>query len=188
MAMPAIKLKEDEEIWTYANYLHLPNDGKTYQIIGGNLIMSPAPSLYHQSISRNLEFIIWEFVKEHDLGEVFDAPVDVIFSPINVTQPDIVYISKSRLNIAQKTGIFGPPDWIVEIVSPSNSEIDIRFKHQIYKSYGVKEYWIVNPEEEMVNVYILKEGGYTLKGVYLKEDTIEVGIIPGLKVDLTEVF
>lgn len=186
MATQAVDLKEN--IWTYEDYLHLPCDGKTYQIIGGELTMAPAPSLSHQGISRNLEFIIWNFVKEHDLGEVFDAPVDVILGPVNVTQPDIVYISRPRLSIARENGIFGPPDWIIEIISPSSPEVDTRLKYQLYQRFGVREYWIVDPDEKKVEVYLLEGGGYRLKGVFLKEDTIEVGVIKDLKVDLKEVF
>ena len=186
MAFAAVDLKED--IWTYQDYLHLPDDGKTYQIIGGELIMAPAPSLSHQGVSRNLEFIIWNFVKRHNLGEVFDAPVDVIFSQVNVAQPDIVYISSSRLNKLKEKGVFGAPDWVIEILSPSTSDMDLRLKHQLYQRFGVREYWIVDPTEKQVEVYLLQGGGYILKGLFLEKDTVEVETIKGLKISLEEVF
>ncbi|MBI4752822.1 Uma2 family endonuclease [Candidatus Desantisbacteria bacterium] len=113
----AVDLKED--IWTYEDYLTLPNDGKTYQIVGGDLFMTAAPLIYHQAISRNLAFIIWEFVKEHDMGEMFNAPVDIVFSSTNVVQPDIIYISKERLDIKKEKAIFGAPDLVIEILSPT---------------------------------------------------------------------
>lgn len=186
MAFPAVDLKED--IWTYQDYLHLPNDGKTYQVIGGELIMSPAPSLSHQGVCRNLGFIIWNFVKRHNLGEIFCAPVDVIFSQVNVAQPDIVYISKSRLSKLKERGIFGAPDWVIEILSPSTSDMDLRLKHQLYQRFGVREYWIVDPIEKKVEVYLLKGGRYISKGLFLEKDTVEVETIKGLKINLAEVF
>ncbi|MEW5766941.1 MAG: Uma2 family endonuclease [bacterium] len=182
----AIDLKED--IWTYEDYLHLPNDGKTYQVIGGELFMAPAPLVYHQTLSRNLAFIIWNFVKKHDLGEVFFAPVDIIFSQINVTQPDIIYIAKERLGIKKEKGIFGAPDWIIEILSPSTSNLDLRMKKQLYQSFGVREYWIVDSSEKKLQVYFLKGGSYTVKEVYFQTDVVEVKTIKGLKINLAEVF
>ena len=178
----------NQEIWTYEDYRELPDDQKIYQVIGGKLLMVPAPSTRHQNISRNLEFIIWSFVKSHNLGDVYYAPTDVVFSPVNVVQPDILFIAKNRLAIVKEKGIFGAPDWIIEIVSSSTSKIDIKFKKDLYERFGVREYWIVYPEDEKVEVYLLKEGNYKFKGVFLKYDTLQVSTIEGLKINLKEVF
>jgi len=178
----------DEEIWTYEDYLKLPPDGKTYQIIGGKLFMTPAPTPYHQKVSRNLEFILWSWVKENNLGEVLYAPVDVVFSSVNVVQPDIIFISKNKIEILKERGIFGAPDLIVEIISPSTSELDIKLKKDLYQRFGVKEYWIVYPREKKIQVYQLKGGTYRLKGVFLGEDIIRSELIKGLEINLKEVF
>jgi len=162
----------DEEIWTYEDYLKLPPDGKTYQIIGGKLFMAPAPTPYHQKVSRNLEFILWSWVKENNLGEVLYAPVDVVFSSVNVVQPDIIFISKNKIEILKERGIFGAPDLIVEIISPSTSELDIKLKNR----------------EKKIQVYQLKGGTYRLKGVFLGEDIIRSELIKGLEINLKEVF
>ena len=178
----------EQEIWTYQDYLKLPQDRMTYQIIGGRLFMTPAPSSYHQKVSRNLEFILWSWVKKNNLGEIFYAPIDVIFSSVNVVQPDIVFISKDRSKILQEKGIFGAPDLIVEIVSPSTLELDVRFKKELYQRFGVREYWIVYPEEKRIEVFHLKGGSFKLKGTFLKEDVMQPGLFPNLKINLNDVF
>jgi len=177
-----------QEVWTYEDYRELPNDQKIYQVIGGRLLMVPAPSTRHQNVSRNLEFIIWSFVKDHNLGVVYDAPIDVVFSSTDVVQPDIVFIAKNRLAIVKEKGIFGVPDWVIEIVSPSTRKIDIKLKKDLYERFGVREYWMVYPEDEKVEVYLLKGGDYKLRGVFLKHDILQVNTIERLKVNLEEVF
>ena len=186
MKVPLMDLNQN--IWTYEDYRELPNDGKTYQVIGGKLFMRPAPSTRHQKICRNLSFIIWNFVKEHNLGEIYNAPIDVVFRSVNVVQPDIIFVSKGRLKIIKEKGIFGAPDWIIEIISPSTDKIDIKLKKDLYEYFGVREYWIVYPDDEKVEVYLLKEGRYRLKGAFSKNETLKSEIIQGLKVNLGEVF
>ncbi|MBE0479245.1 Uma2 family endonuclease [Candidatus Aerophobetes bacterium] len=178
----------DQEIWTYEDYVKIPEDRVTHQIIGGKLFMTPAPSSYHQKVSRNLEFAIWSYVKENNLGEVFDAPIDVVFSSVNVVQPDIVFISKDRLKILEERGIFGAPDLVVEIISPGTSELDVKLKKQLYQRFGVREYWIVYPEEKKVEVFKLKGGSFKGEGTFLKEDTLAPELFPGLKINLNEIF
>ena len=177
-----------QEIWTYEDYRELPNDRKIYQVIGGKLLMVPAPSTRHQNISRNLEFIIWSFVKSHNLGVLYYAPIDVVFGSTDIVQPDIVFITKNRLAIVKEKGIFGAPDWVIEIVSSSTSKIDIKLKKDLYERFGVREYWIVYPEDERVEVYLLEGGNYKLRGVFLKNNTLQVSTIEKLEVNLEEVF
>jgi len=186
METPLIDVNQN--VWTYEDYRELPNDGKTYQIIGGRLFMVPAPSTRHQEISGNLGFIVRRFVKKQNSGKVYNAPIDVVFSSVNVVQPDIVFISKNRLRIIKEKGIFGAPDWIIEIVSPSSDKIDIKLKRDLYERFGVREYWIVYPDDEKVEVYLLKEGRYKLKGTFSKDETLEVKVIENLKVNLKEIF
>lgn len=181
-------LEVNENIWTYEDYRGLPDDRKTYQIIGGRLLMTPAPSTRHQDICRDLGFIIWSFVKEHHSGKVYNAPIDVIFSSVNVVQPDLVFISKNRLKTIKEKGIFGAPDWIIEILPPSSDKIDIKLKRDLYQRFGVREYWIVYPDEEKVEVYLLREARYKLKGTFSRDETLEVNVIENLKVNLKEIF
>ncbi|MDO8140512.1 MAG: Uma2 family endonuclease, partial [Candidatus Brocadiales bacterium] len=139
---------------TYADYLKI-DDNNRYEIFHGELRMVPAPSTDHQGVSRNLEFLIWNFVKGKDVGKVFYAPIDVIFDDDEVFQPDIVFIRSENRNIIGKNAIKGIPDLIVEIVSPSSAFYDTVEKKEVYRKYGVKEYWVVFPDEKVIEIFTL---------------------------------
>ncbi len=179
------KPKGIEIKFKYEDYLHLPDDGKRYQIIGGELYVVPAPVPYHQKISRNIEFILFAFVKERDLGEVFNAPCDVILSEEDVVQPDILFISKEREHIIGEKNIQGAPDLIIEILSPRTMEIDRKLKVKLYERYGVKEYWLVEPERKEVEVLVLGEDGYTSWGTF--KESFSSPLLK-IEVDLKDVF
>ena len=177
-----------EDVWSYQEYLELPDDGKRYEILKGRLEMTPAPSTRHQDISRNLGTILWDYVRRHDLGKVYYAPVDVIFNQVNVVQPDLIYVSKERSELIKDAGVFGAPDMIIEIQSPGTLHVDAKRKKEIYERFGVREYWIVDPGEKRVEVFLLHGGRYCLKGVFTEQDNIECSTIKGLSVPLSEVF
>ena len=173
--------------YTYKDYL-LIDDDKRYEILRGGLIMVPAPFTNHQRASRNLEFILYNFVKQKKLGEVFDAPTDVVLSEDIVVQPDILFISKERLDIIKEAAIMGSPDLIVEIISPSSASYDTVEKRDIYEEYGVKEYWLVFPQEKAIEVLTLEDGVYRELCKGRKTGVVRSKIIVGLEVDLKDVF
>jgi Uma2 family endonuclease len=173
--------------FTYEDYLHLPEE-KRYEIIDGDLIMVPAPSISHQDISLNLAIILRKFVREKSLGVILCAPCDVILSEVDIVQPDILFISKERLNIITEDNIRGAPDLVIEIISKSSEYRDRVIKRKLYSKYGVKEYWIVDPEKKEIEVLELKESGLERVRSYGQREVMERGLIEGLKVDLKEVF
>lgn len=181
-----VALKEKRR-YTYEDYLKTPEDQR-YELIEGDLIMVPSPVPYHQKISRELGFELLKFVKDTDLGEVFYAPCDVVLSDENVVQPDILFISKDRLNIIGEKNIQGPPDLSVEIVSESSAYRDLIQKKRLYSSFGVKEFWLVIPEEGVVEVYTLTEKEYSLLKRYKKDDILESSFLKGLKIELKKIF
>ena len=148
-------------IYTFKDYLKLP-EGSPYQLIEGELIMSPSPNSYHQTISKNLEFILIGFAKANKSGIVLHAPIDVYIDEKNVFQPDIIFISKENKSILRKKGIVGAPDLVIEILSVSTMGYDEIVKKNIYLEAGVKEYITVNPSEKIIKTYIDKN--------YLKPD------------------
>ena len=185
-------MRTAEKEWTYEDYLKL-NDDKRYEIIGGKLIVAPAPRPRHQRVSRNLEFAIWNYVRNKELGEVFYAPVDVVLGEKFVLQPDIVFVSKEREEIIDEDrAIFGPPDLVVEVVSPSTLGRDTLEKKDVYEKFGVKEFWLVYPEMKCVEVLVLnKEGKYEIydegcTGEGKRE--IKSKVIEGFEVKLEEIF
>ena len=173
--------------FTYEDYLHLPEE-KRYEIIDGDLSMVPAPSTLHQDISRNIEFILWKFVKENELGVVFDSPCDVVLSEVDIVQPDIIFISRERLNIITEDNIQGAPDLVIEIISKSSEYRDRVIKRKLYSKYGVREYWVVDPGKKEVEVLELKESGLEKVRVFREDEVLESGLMEGLRVDLKEVF
>ena len=134
----------EKKRYTYDDYLKTPDD-KRYELIEGELYMTPSPITNHQRISRKIEFLLEKFVTENELGEIFDAPYDVYFDDENVVQPDILFISKDRLNIIGDKNLQGAPDLVIEILSESNAYRDLIQKKKLYAMHGVKEYWIKEP-------------------------------------------
>ncbi len=173
--------------FTYQDYLQLPED-RRYEIVDGDLYMVPAPIPYHQKVSRNLEFRLHQHVQAHDLGEVFDAPCDVLLSEADVVQPDILYISKGRLSIITETNIQGAPDLVVEILSPVSEKRDRGAKQKLYARAGVTESWIVDPTAKTVEVFTLGETGYKRISLFNHANTLHSPLFPGLSISLSDVF
>ncbi len=179
---------ETHKKFSYQEYEKLPEGPPYYQIIEGELIMSPSAVPYHQKISRNIEFELISFIRVNDLGEVFDAPIDVCFSEEELFIPDILFISKERLNIIGEKRIEGSPDLVVEILSPSTAYYDLRHKKDTYEKFGVKEYWIVDPIEKSIEIYFLVDQKYDLHQIVKKEGKIRSKLLTGFDVELSKVF
>jgi len=173
--------------FTYQDYLQLPED-RRYEIVDGDLYMVPAPIPYHQKVSRNLEFQLHQYVKEHDLGETLQAPCDVLLSETDVVQPDILYIAKERLSIIKETNIQGAPDLVVEILSSASERRDRGAKQKLYARAGVTEYWIVDPTSKTVEVFTLSETGYQRTSLTNHSDTLHSPLFPDLFIPLSDVF
>jgi len=185
--MKTARLKE----WTYEEFMTLPEGGPfRYEIIDGDLCMTPAPNIRHQEISINLSEIIRHFLRSNPVGKVFYAPCDVVLSknPLQVVEPDLVFVSKEHLSIIGEKNIQGVPDLTVEILSPSTESSDRRVKHSLYERFGVCEYWIVDPKSETVQVFRLSAGRYPDPLEYGKGDLLESPLFPGLSIPLSEVF
>jgi len=188
MAVTTAKRPAERPLLTYEDYLLLPDDGKRYEIIGGELYMTPAPSLRHQNILSELGETLRKFVVEQKLGNVFYAPCDVTLSQHEIVQPDIVFVSKQNRGIVGENAISGAPDLVVEITSPTTQERDLGLKKKLYDRHGIKEYWIVLSEDERVEVFVRTEQGYQLAGSYGKRDTLTSPLLPGLSISLSVVF
>lgn len=180
-------LEEEKKQYTYEDYLAITDD-KRYEIIDGGLFMVPAPNTKHQDISGNLEFFLRKFVKDSGLGKVFDAPTDVILSDDIVLQPDILFISKDRKEIIKKKGIFGSPDLVIEIVSPSTFVTDTITKKEIYEKFEVEEYWLVFPEDTVIEVFTIEEKKYVIHSHAVEKGKTNSKLLQGFEVDLKDIF
>lgn len=173
--------------YTYKDYEKLP-EGAPYQLIGGELIMTPSPVPYHQIVSRNIGFELLKFNEQKNLGEIFFAPMDVFLSETETYQPDIIFISKDRFHIIGEKKIEGAPDLLIEILSPVTAYYDLRHKKSVYESSGVKEYWIVDPIEKSVEIYENVQGTYKTYSEAKGAGTVRSKLLEGFTLSLEKVF
>ena len=173
--------------FTYADYAKLPA-GAPYQLIGGELVLSPAPETEHQRTARKLTTRMAVFAEDHDLGEVFDAPTDVYFNEEETYQPDILFVPWDREKIIEKGRINGAPDLVVEVLSPTTAKADLTSKFEIYERYGVKEYWIIDPEDNSVKVYLHSEGRLALIQAVCGHGLVKSQVLAGFTVEADYLF
>lgn len=173
---------------TYDDYLLFPDDGKRYELIEGEVYVSPSPLTIHQRISRNLEFILHAHTREKKLGQIYDAPVAVIFGPHNVVEPDLIFISREREALIQRRGIEGAPDLVVEILSKFNRHVDRGVKKELYARQSVPHYWIVDPEAKTLEEFVLEDSVYVLRNKHVYPNTFTAALFADLPINLVQVF
>lgn len=189
MSLTKSKIKKGgKRKYTYQDYLNLPDDGNRYEIINGDLIMISAPYIQHQRVSGNLFIELSDFISKNNLGEVFIAPCDIIFDDKNVFQADIIFISHENKNVITEENIKGSPDLIVEILSPSTAYYDLFEKKEVYEKFGVKEYWIVDPQKHWIEIFALKQNKYVLYSRTEKKGKVKSSLFKKLDIDASKLF
>jgi Uma2 family endonuclease len=174
--------------YTYQEFQYLPNDGRRYEIIEGELYVTPAPSTMHQTVSRRLQFALMKQLEEPGVAFIFNAPFDVILSETSVVEPDLLIIRQSRRGSFSKRGFEGPPDVVVEILSPATRGNDVFLKKAAYARLGVAEYWIVDPDLARIEVFRLKEAGYDQGLLFDRSATLSSPSFPQIAVPLEPLF
>jgi Uma2 family endonuclease len=174
--------------FTYEDLKLIPPDRNRYEIVDGELFVSPAPRTLHQIIVVNLLTTLNLYVRQHRLGRVFVAPYDVVLAPGTVLEPDVLFVSTSRLHNIGGDNLSGPPDLAVEVISESTKRLDREVKLKQYALYGVSECWLVDPEGESVEVFRLKEEGYELAEHLGFGDTLTSPLFPGLKLAVASLW
>ena len=169
----------------YAEYVLYGDDGRRHEIIDGDHYRNPAPSTYHQTISKRLQHHLYTQIELAGLGLVFDAPVDVQLSDHDIVQPDLVVLLKDTKARVTPTKINGSPDLLMEITSASTADNDRHLKRRVYERSGTSEYWIVDAEEPSVTQLVLRDGVYveTAHG-----DELSPAILPGVVIPLREIW
>ncbi|MEQ4485550.1 Uma2 family endonuclease [Cohnella silvisoli] len=182
----ADRIKEGQA--TYDIYAEMPDDGKRYEVIDGVLeLMSPGPSEAHQSVSGELAFLLKQSCKSDYL--IYSAPFDVILSDTNVVQPDIMMIHRSRLHIVTERGVEGPPDLVVEIVSPGSRSRDRMKKMKVYERFDVLEYWVIDPNARTLEQYRLDDGErYELHNLFEGDDSVASDKLPCVAFAVGDIF
>ena len=173
---------------TAEDYRALPEGGQRYQLIEGDLYMSPSPNRFHQDISRNIELIVGNYLGNHPVGQVYDAPLDVYLDNDNVFQPDLVFVAHENYRVLTDAGIEGVPDLVIEILSPGTAKLDRNAKQRVYAQRGVKEMWLVDPETTTVAVYYLQQNPAQSAAVYTIADRFTSSFFPELVFAVADFF
>lgn len=139
--------------WTYEEFARLPEDGNRYEVIAGELYVSPAPRPRHQLVVGRLYQRVAAFADDHELGIAYPGPIDVLFAEGDYLEPDLVFVRHDRLEIVSERGIEGAPDLIVEVLSASTASRDRGIKREHYILFGVPQYWVVDIEKRSIEVY-----------------------------------
>jgi len=180
MVVRGVRLFRATDIWD------APDDGKKYEVIDGELYVSPAPVFEHQRRLNRLNkwVIIW--VDDHDLGIVVTAPTGVVLNEENGIEPDLVFVAKEREHIITRRGVEGAPDLVVEVLSPSTEARDRGLKLHRYAASGVPHYWIMDPNGPHIEERVLGEDGYRLVGTFGPGELFRPTIFPGLAIPLDD--
>ena len=173
---------------TIDDYLALPNDGKRYEIIDGELYVSPSPLTRHQRIIARLTHLLMTQLEDTGKGIVLTAPMDVELGTSDILQPDVLYIANEARGIIGEKRISGPPTLVIEVLSPSSERIDRVLKLRAYARFGVPNYWIVDPELKRLDAYRLQGEHYARTHALAPPAIFETEGIPGLSLKLESVF
>ena len=173
---------------TWDDLLRLPEDGLRHELIDGEHYVTAAPNLRHQDVLRQLLFPLGNHLDAHPIGKIYFAPADVVLSDYDVVEPDLLFVSNERREILGDR-VNGAPDLAVEILSPSTRRMDEQKKRDLYHRFGVREYWVVDPELETVKIYRRQADGKSPRVAELSRETddrLESPMVPGFSLALAE--
>jgi len=175
---------------TWDDYMLFPEDGMRHELIDGEHYVTPAPFLRHQEIVGRLFLAIGNYLMGHPIGRVFVAPLDVILSKFDVVKPDLLYVSNERAPELLKDWVRGAPDLVIEVGSESTRKRDETIKRALYERAGVIEYWIVDPEIDVVRIYRRADDRFGRPAELSRRagDVLTTELLPGLEIALDSVF
>jgi Uma2 family endonuclease len=184
MSSPGVKL-------TYDDFLLFPDDGKRHELIDGEHYVTPSPNRKHQRISGNLYLLIGMWLEDHPIGQIYYAPFDVILSMFDVVEPDLLYMSNERAaKVLTDANVKGAPELVIEIGSEGTRKRDETIKRRLYERSGVSEYWVVDPEIDVIRVYRRDAKGFGRPHELRADagDTLTTPLLPGLSLPLSRAF
>ena len=176
---------------TYHDFLLFPDDGRRHELIDGEHYVTPSPNIGHQAILGRLYLSIGNWLVDHPAGRVFVAPLDVFFSNFDVVEPDLLYVSNERAGeLLAGQHVTGAPDLVIEIASPGTRSRDETIKRRLYERGGVVEYWVVDPEIDVIRVYRRDRDAFARPVELSREagDALTTALLPDLELPLERVF
>jgi Uma2 family endonuclease len=175
---------------TYDDYVLFPEDGQRHELIDGEHYVSPCPNLRHQDIIGRLHLFIGGWLQQHRVGRAYIPRLDIVLSMFDVVEPDLLFVSNERAAILTTANVKGAPDLVVEVESPATRQRDLTIKRRLYERSNVTEYWIVDPEVDVIRVY-RRAGDRFAKPIELSRengDVLTTPLFPGLVIPLASVF
>ncbi len=173
---------------TYDEYAAMPDDGRRYELIDGELLVTPSPSWSHQRVVGALFAILRQHVRARQLGEVVVSPFDVILTPKNAPQPDIVFVAREREDRVSERGVEGAPTLVVEVLSPSRPALDLVKKRKLYFDNSIPHYWIADPEKRSLEGLVRGSRDYTTEARFDGDGTAVLSPFPDLVIPLAELW
>jgi Uma2 family endonuclease len=173
---------------TYRDYAELPEDGRRYEILDGELDVSPSPMIRHQVVVGNLFSALRQHVQARSLGTLLLSPVDLILADTTVVVPDLMFVSRRRAPIITARAVEGPPDLVVEIVSPSTSRKDRLTKAALYARFGIPCYWLLDPEQRLFDSFVLEGAVYRLATRRQHDETVQAEPFVDLAISLSTIW
>jgi Uma2 family endonuclease len=187
-AVGSLQTAQNNRIYTYQELVsEMRETNAPHELRDGVLIMSPTHSFFHQQIVFRFHRALDEWVQQNRAGEVVASPIDMVLSPHQTAQPDVAFISKERLNIIERV-IMGPADLAAEVVSLGGRNRDRIEKRDLYEQYGVKEYWIIDPEPQTIDLLFLESGRYELVVRARPGEIVRSRLLPGFEVAPENLF
>ena len=183
-ASPGVKL-------TYDDFVLFPDDGKRHELIDGEHYVTPSPNTRHQKIVGTLYGLIWTWLEAHPIGQLFLAPFDVVLSAFDVVEPDLLYLSNERAaQVLTPLHVRGVPELVIETASKGTRKRDETIKRRLYEREGVSEYWVVDPEIDVIRVYLRDHEGFGRPVELSREaaDVLTTPLLPGLEMTLARIF
>lgn len=177
---------------TYDDFLLFPDDGMRHELIDGEHYVTPSPNTRHQRISGRLYLAIGNWLEANPVGQLFYAPFDVVFTRFDVVEPDLLYMSNERAaHVLTEKHVTGAPEIVIEIGSPRTRKRDETIKRHLYEREGVVEYWVVDPELDLIRVYRRGEGSGFERAQEMSSEAGEIlttPLLPGLEILLRRLF
>jgi Uma2 family endonuclease len=181
-ATPGVKL-------TYKDFVRFPDDGMRHELIDGEHYVTPSPNTRHQEVLGRLYLALAGWLEDHPIGRVFLAPFDVVFTPFDVVEPDLLYMSNERgAEILTAANVRGTPNLVIEIGSPGTRRRDAGVKKALYERAGVDEYWLVDPGRDLIRVFRRGAVGFAAATEWSARRRLTSPLLPGFVLSLERVF
>ena len=175
-------------LFTYPDLNDMPADSNRYEIVAGELVVTPAPRFEHQFVLLNLLEFLKTWLEKEGRWRAVPAPIDLVVGPYDVVQPDIMVLATSQVKRFREIGIVDlPPRVVVEVVSPGTANIDLRAKLALYARFGVPEYWTIDPRTREMNIFVLESDIYSRLPVAI-DGSVASRALPGCMLDTRVVF